>query len=197
MTQSTGNSEVLPPVSHGSGAAALRQRSGWITGFGVLLVALGAMAFSSVFAATIATVYFVGICMIAGGAAEIFIGFQAKSWSRFFLWVILGAIYLMAGLFAFANPLLAAGVLTLVLGASLVASGLLRIFLAFQMRAGTAWLWVVVSGLVTTFLGGMILAQWPQSSLYILGVFLSIDLIFAGLGWVSLGFALARHKPAL
>ena len=187
------DSRVMPPHGLGTGLAVLRQRSAWIIAFGAVLVVLGGLAFSSVFAATLISVYFVGISMMAAGLAEMIMGFQAKSWPRFFLWVILGGIYSVAGVFAVLNPLLAAGVLTLVLGASLVATGLLRIFLAFQMRAGSAWLWVVVSGAITAMLGGMILAQWPASSLYILGVFLSVDLVFTGVGWISLGMALSSH----
>ena len=188
------HSSVIPPHGLGSGLVVLRQRSGWIIAFGAVLVGLGALAFSSVFAATLISVYFVGLSMMAAGLAEMIMGFQAKSWSRFFLWVILGAVYAVAGVFAVLNPLLAAGVLTLVLGASLVATGLLRIFLAFQMRAGSAWLWVVVSGAITAMLGCMILAQWPASSIYVLGLFLSIDLVFTGVGWISLGMALRSHN---
>lgn len=184
------------PHSPGTGLSVFRHRAYWIIGFGVVLLALGVLAFSSVFAATVATVYFVGISMIAAGVAEIVMGLQMKSWSRFFFWIILGIIYTVSGVFAFTNPLLAAGVLTLVLGASLVATGLLRMFLAYQIKTGSAWLWVVVSGAITTLLGGMILAHWPWSSLYVLGVFLSIDLVFAGFGWISLGLALSRTNPA-
>ena len=178
----------------GMGLHALSARSGWIIAFGIALVALGIVAFGSVVTATIVSVFFVGMMMIFAGVVEIAVGFQAKSWSRFFLWMILGLAYAVAGMFALANPLLAAGVLTLLLGASLVATGLLRIVLAFQMKAGSAWGWVAVSGAITTALGAMILAQWPQSSLFILGLFLSIDLVVAGISWLSLGLALSRHK---
>jgi uncharacterized membrane protein HdeD (DUF308 family) len=34
------------------------------------------------------------------------------------------------------------------------------------------------------------LAHWPVSSLYILGLFLGIDLIMAGGAWIGLGFGL-------
>ena len=40
----------------------------------------------------------------------------------------------------------------------------------------------------------IILAHWPVSSLYILGLFLGIDLIFAGAGWIAVGFGLARRS---
>jgi uncharacterized membrane protein HdeD (DUF308 family) len=78
--------------------------------------------------------------------------------------------------------------LTLLLGVSLVASGIMRIVLAFSMKEGMPRIWVVVSGVITLLLGLIILAHWPVASLYILGLFLGIDLIFAGAGWLAVGF---------
>jgi uncharacterized membrane protein HdeD (DUF308 family) len=40
----------------------------------------------------------------------------------------------------------------------------------------------------------LILAHWPVSSLYILGLFLGIDLITAGAAWIGLGFGLRRAR---
>jgi uncharacterized membrane protein HdeD (DUF308 family) len=39
----------------------------------------------------------------------------------------------------------------------------------------------------------MILARWPVSSLYILGLFLGIDLLVAGLSWIGIGLGLKRR----
>jgi uncharacterized membrane protein HdeD (DUF308 family) len=171
----------------------------WLIVFGILLVALGALAFASVVTATIVSVYFVAITMVMAGAAEITLGLQPNSSRRKLTWVLLGILYVGAGLFAFFNPLLAAGVLTLLLGASLVGAGIVRFFLSFQMRSDRQWWWVALSATVTTFLGIMVLAQWPVSSLYILGVFLSADLIFAGVCWVTIGAAAlsSNDKPAM
>jgi uncharacterized membrane protein HdeD (DUF308 family) len=83
--------------------------------------------------------------------------------------------------------------LTVILGAALVATGVVRIVLAFQMQTGAPWAWVAISGVITTFLGAIILIHWPVSSLYVLGMFLGIDLLFAGAGWVSFGLALRRR----
>ena len=193
MTHTTPIDLSAPHIQESS-LTALRARSNWIIAFGAVLAALGALALGSVVTATFVTVYFVGIMMIAAGAAEMFVGFQAKAWGSFFFWIILGVLYAVAGIATLTNPLLAAGLLTLFLGASLIAAGLLRIFLAFQMQAGSSWGWVVVSGAVTALLGVCILAQWPVSSLYTLGVFLSVDLLLAGMGWMSLGMTLSRQK---
>jgi uncharacterized membrane protein HdeD (DUF308 family) len=61
------------------------------------------------------------------------------------------------------------------------------------MKEGMPWIWVVVSGLITLLLGLIILAHWPVASLYILGLFLGIDLIFAGVGWLAVGFGLGKR----
>ncbi len=178
--------QVLSPDEQ---IAVLPIRPIWLAIFGVLLVALGAFAFVSVVTATIVSVYFVAIGMVMAGAAEITLGLQSRSPRRMLTWVLLGVLYVGAGLFAFFNPLLAAGVLTLLLGASLIGAGIVRLLLSFQMRSDRQWWWVALSAVVTTILGIMVLAQWPASSLYILGVFLSADLILAGLGWVMIGGA--------
>jgi uncharacterized membrane protein HdeD (DUF308 family) len=52
------------------------------------------------------------------------------------------------------------------------------------------WVAVVLSGVITLLLGLVIVVHWPVSSLYILGLFLAIDLIIAGAGWIALGLGL-------
>ncbi|MGO4716857.1 HdeD family acid-resistance protein [Bradyrhizobium sp. 2TAF24] len=190
MTSATDN---LQPNDLRSGIAPLRAKWGWIVALGVVYLITGIIALGSVVMATVASVLVVGAMMIVAGVAEVIGAFQFKSWGKFLLWALLGVLYVIAGFVTFENPLLAAALLTLILGASLVASGIMRIVLAFSMKEQTPWGWVVVSGIITAVLGLLILARWPVSSLYILGMFLGIDLIFAGVSWISLGFGLRRH----
>ncbi|MEW6644811.1 MAG: HdeD family acid-resistance protein [Pseudomonadota bacterium] len=185
--------DSMNPNDLRAGIAPLRAKWGWIVALGVVYLITGVIALGSVVMATVASVLVVGVMMIIAGVAEVIGAFQFKSWGKFLLWVLLGALYVVAGFVAFENPLLAAALLTLILGASLVASGVMRIVLAFSMKEQTPWGWVVVSGIITAVLGLLILARWPVSSLYILGMFLGIDLIIAGASWISLGFGL-RHR---
>ena len=53
---------------------------------------------------------------------------------------------------------------------------------------------VALSAVITLLLGLLILARWPINSVYILGLFLGIDLIVAGAGWIGLGFGLHRER---
>jgi uncharacterized membrane protein HdeD (DUF308 family) len=190
----TNASDTLINPQAGSEMAPLRAKWGWIVALGVVYLLAGFIALGSVVMATVASVFVVGVMMIIAGVAEVVSAFQVKSWGKFLLWVLLGALYIVAGFVTFENPLLAAALLTLILGASLVASGIMRVILAFSMKQETPWIWILLSGVITLLLGLLILAHWPVSSLYILGLFLGFDLIMAGAGWIGLGFGLHRGR---
>jgi uncharacterized membrane protein HdeD (DUF308 family) len=182
--------DTLIPSS--SDVAPLRAKSGWIVALGVAFVIAGLVALGSVVMATVASVFIVGVMMMIAGVAEVINAFQFKTWGRFLLWVLLGVLYIVAGFVTLENPLLAAAMLTLVLGVILVASGIMRIVLALGMRKEKPWIWIALSGVITLLLGLLILAHWPVSGLYILGIFLGIDLLFAGAGWIAVGMGLRR-----
>jgi len=176
----------------GTDVAPLRAKWGWIVALGFVYLIAGFVALGSIVMATVASVLVVGVMMIVAGIAEIINAFQIKSWGKFLVWALLGVLYVVAGFLTFENPLLAAALLTLMLGASLLASGIVRIFLAFSMKREMPWIWVALSGVITLVLGIVILAHWPVNRVYILGLFLGIDLIMAGAGWIGLGFGLHR-----
>ncbi len=186
-------SSTLNPTTFESELEPLRAKSGWIIALGIVYVIAGFVALGSVVFATVVTVFIVGVMMLIAGVAEVINAFQVKSWGKFLLWLLLGVLYIIAGFVTFENPLFAAALLTLMLGFALVASGIMRIILAFSMKEGAPWVWVLLSGAVTLLLGLVILTHWPVSGLYILGLLLGIDLIFAGTSWIGVGFGLRRR----
>jgi uncharacterized membrane protein HdeD (DUF308 family) len=174
------------------GFGELRGRWGWFAAFGVLLMIAGFIALMSVVLATVVSVLVVGFMMIVSGVVEIVHGFQMKRWSRFFMWVLIGVFYLIAGLIVVWNPLLASVALTLALGIFLLIAGIIRIVLATQMRGDSPWGWVLLSGIITLLLGLIIIIHWPVSSLFVLGIFLGVDLMIAGASWLGAALALRR-----
>jgi uncharacterized membrane protein HdeD (DUF308 family) len=190
----TSSSDILRTSN--AGIEPLQAKWGWIVALGIVYLLAGLIALGSVMSATVASVLVVGIMMIVAGVAEVINAFQVKGWGKFLLWILLGVLYIVAGFVTFENPLLAAALLTLMLGVALVASGIMRIILAFGMKQETPWTWVALSGAITLLLGVMILAHWPISSLFVLGLFLGIDLVVAGAGWIGIGLSLRRHGQA-
>ncbi|WP_425376094.1 HdeD family acid-resistance protein [Roseiarcus fermentans] len=180
--------------SPGAGAATsiapLRDKWGWIVALGVVYLIAGFIALGSVVEATAATVFIVGVMVIVAGVFQMIHAFQVKTWGRFAFLLILGVLYVIAGFVFIDSPFLTAVWLTLLLGAALAASGLVRLYLAFNMKHGSHWMLVAVSALITLLLGVIILAHWPNSAIYTLGIFLGVDLVFAGAGWIGLGLGL-------
>ena len=163
----------------------------WSVAFGVLLCLAGGVALGSMTMTTIASMFIVGVIMAVSGIGEIIHGFAMRSWGKFFLWIAIGLLYVIAGFSAIKNPMLAAGIFTLVIGISLIVSGIMRILLGFSLP-DHAPIIILLSGTLSILIGGMIVAQWPFSSFWIIGAFIGIDLFFAGMTWIGLGFA-SRH----
>jgi uncharacterized membrane protein HdeD (DUF308 family) len=187
MTSAT---NTHPSPSRSLALQPLRGKWGWIVALGVIYVIVGLVALGSIVTATVASVFLVGAMMVVAGIAEVFNAFQIRTWGKFVLWLLLGALYIFAGIVTFRNPLLAAVLLTFLLGLALIASGAMRLVLAFSMKESVPWIWVAFSGAVTLLLGLVILARWPVSSVYILGLFLGIDLVIAGASWIGIGLDL-------
>ena len=183
-------------ATHSLGAAIEELRGKWgaIVAFGLLLIVLGAAALAFTVAATVATVTVNGVFFLVAGAAEIGIGAHAQRWSNFFLWVVGGVLYILAGLFCIINPLFASFALTLALGVGLIAAAVVRVYLAFQLPSRQQRGAVLLAALVTFLLGIVIVMHWPWDSVYILGTLLGVDLIFHGAGWVMFGMGLRERR---
>ena len=178
------------PGTISASSTEIRDKWGWFVAVGVAFVVLGTIAFLNVFVATVASVYFIGLLMLIGGAIQIAEAFGVKSWGSFLIWLLSGILYAAAGILAFMNPLLASLELTLALAIVLVASGLMRIWIGIKERPGNNWGWIVAAGVVTLILGIIVALGWPVNSLWVLGLFLAVDLIFQGWSFIAFGLAL-------
>jgi uncharacterized membrane protein HdeD (DUF308 family) len=194
MDMSNSSSGAAEIHSLGGAIHHLRAKWGAIVAFGILLIVLGVAAAVFALAATIATVTINGVVFLIAGVAEIGIGMHSQSWSRLFLWVIGGVLYLLVGLVCIFNPIFASAALTLMLGAGLVAAGAVRVYLAFQLPADHPRSMVLLAGAVTILLGLIIVAHWPADSIWVLGTLLGVDLLFNGAGWVSFGLGLRARR---
>ncbi|MDX3905520.1 MAG: HdeD family acid-resistance protein [Pigmentiphaga sp.] len=174
---------------------ALGAHWGWFVGLGILLLLLGLAAGIYVIAATVASVLFVGVMMLVAGIGQLIQAWRVKNWRGFLLWTLSGVLYGVAGGLALYNPIAGAAVLTLLLGAFLIAAGALRLWIWFQHRSQHGWGWLALSGAITLLAGVLIAIGWPANSLWILGLLLAFDLLFQGITLVLLGLALRKGRP--
>jgi uncharacterized membrane protein HdeD (DUF308 family) len=165
---------------------------GWFVALGVLLLACSFIAFGNLFVATVVSVYYVGMLMLIGGIVYLVHAFQVRTWEHILTWTLSGLLYTLAGIFAFLNPILASAVLTLLLAVTLVVAGVLRIWVGRRLKSSRGWGWILFGGIVTVLAGVVVALGWPVNSLWILGLFLAIDLCFQGWTLVAFGFSIKK-----
>jgi uncharacterized membrane protein HdeD (DUF308 family) len=178
--------------AHTLGDAIVKVRAswGWFVALGIGLLILGIIAAANLLTATVASVLFVGVLMLIGGVAQIVLAFRVKTWGRFLFWLLSGILYAAGGVLAFVNPLLASTFLTLLLAFSLIFAGALRISVGFGTRPDKGWGWIVAAGVLTALAGIVIAVGWPVNSVWVLGLFLAVDLMFQGWSYIAFGLAL-------
>jgi uncharacterized membrane protein HdeD (DUF308 family) len=169
-----------------AGLGELQHKWGWLMTLGIVMVILGVLALGTEVQATFITVGVLGWLMMIGGAVLIVNSFWSRRWSGFFLHLLMGILYLVVGLLITANPAVGAITLTLLLAAFFLFSGLFRMCMAVAMRY-PKWGWGLFSGIITFALGVLIWAQWPLSGLWVIGLFIGIDMIIYG--WSLIMFA--------
>lgn len=162
----------------------------WFILIGIICTVLGILGLGMTVTLTFISIEVYGFLLIMGGASHIVGGLFARPWSNAMLHGLSGMLYLLAGVFVVTEPLLVAGILTLLLSIALIVGGALRIVLAFQHRRVLTWLGLALGGLVTMLVGIYIFRRWPWDSVWVIGLFLAIDLFVQGLSWIALGLNL-------
>ena len=170
----------------------LKKNWGWFLALGILFIILGFIGLGMMVALTIASVVFFGVLLVIAAVAQIINAFKGKGWKSI-TWHILSAIlYGLAGVVIFIDPLVASLIFTLVLGFLILLVGITRIVMAFHIRGAKGWGWPVVSGIISVLLGIMIIAQWPVSGLWVIGLFVAIEMIMSGWSYIFLALAARR-----
>jgi uncharacterized membrane protein HdeD (DUF308 family) len=172
-------------------AEHVRGKWGWFLALGILMLIFGIVAFLNLFLATVASVFYIGAMMFVGGAFQLVHSFQVKGWSEAIYWGLSGLLYTIAGILAFWNPALTAVILTLFMAVALVIAGAVRTWVGFRMRPMRGSGWVIFGGIVTIIAGVIIAIGWPVNSLWILGLFLAVDLTLQG--WAMIAVAMAAR----
>jgi uncharacterized membrane protein HdeD (DUF308 family) len=173
----------------------LRDRWFWfvLLGIGLMVLGFGVLTYTGMVWATLVTALIFGCFMVAGGIVYIVGAFFTRGWGGFFLSLLAGVLYLATGVILIDHPLDAAILYTLLLAVFFFVGGLFRIVGALAGRF-QHWGWMLLNGIVTLVLGVLIWRQWPLSGLYVIGLFLGIDLVISGVNYVALGLT-ARKLP--
>jgi len=168
----------------------------WVVALvGVAFVLMGLFVLGNLVLATIVSAIFFAAALAVGGIFQVFHAFSAKGWGGFLLDLLIGLLYIAAGVVLAMNPVVTSFALTLLFAAFLLASGIFRLTLAWRHWHVFGWL-LVASGLIGIAAGIVILMSFPGAALWVLGLCLAVDLLVHGFWWLLFGFNLRAAQAA-
>jgi len=172
----------------------IQKHWGWFLVLGILLIVGGVAAIAFPILSSVGAVIVLGIILIVSGIFTIVGAFWAGKWSAFLLQVLIGILYLIAGIVMDDLPLQSMEVLSLFMAAFFIVAGVFRVVVALAERF-PKWGWALLNGVVTLLVGLIILESYPISALWAIGVLVGVELLFNGWTWVMLSLAL-RDAPS-
>src|SRR5262249_50890755 len=158
---------------------------------GVVMVILGLLAAASPFIATLVVETFAGWLFLTGGVVGLAALFTTRSVPGF-VWALVSAVLaVLIGAFLVWRPLARLLTLTIALALFFPAHGVVQILtsLAHRQVLPRSWPWMAISGIADLILAGLIIAGWPGSVAWALGLLVGINLFLSGLALVATAIA--------
>jgi uncharacterized membrane protein HdeD (DUF308 family) len=162
---------------------------GWFLAFGIGMLLLGVAAVVRSVTATVVSMLFFGWLLVLASGIEIAQAVMVGRWAGFFQHLLAAILFGVAGLLLITRPLKSAEVVTLFMGMFFLVGGLFQLVGSVAL-ALPGWGWQAADGVITFVLGLLVLAGWPASGLWVIGLFLGIDLILYGGAWIALALGL-------
>ena len=156
---------------------------------GLALFVVGSLCIIDPLIASLASVSALGFLLIAAGIIQVVSSFWAGKWSGMLLHMLIGVLYGVVGYMIVDEPGLSTLLVTKFIAIFLIISGIFRIVSAMIVRFQD-WGWVLLNGGVSLLLGIIINRQLPEAALWVIGLFIGIEMIFNGWAWLMLACGL-------
>jgi uncharacterized membrane protein HdeD (DUF308 family) len=172
-----------------AGITEIRSSWGWFLAFGILLIILGGTCIFYTATATSIAVQVIGWLLMISGVFALLQGIQVHNWKGFFLYLLSALLRGFTGYLLIRYTDSGAAAMTLVLASFFIVGGIFRATGAAMLQF-PGWGWASFSGILSFVLGVMLLIQLPTTSLWFIGLFVGIDMIFDGVAFIGLASAI-------
>ena len=164
----------------------VKKRSAWSIAMGVLTAVLGAFLIIYPFATAMVTTVLLGWILVLVGVAQFVFALHTQTVGSFFLKLLLGILYAIAGIALAFLPIEGVMVLTGVLGTLLLIQAGMLTVTAFQMKPLDGWGWFLADAIASLLLGILIFAKWPNSSLWAIGTLVGVAVLIGGISRIMI-----------
>ncbi len=158
---------------------------------GVVLIILGILAIAYPWVATIAVDIYIGWLFLIAGVVGLIALFAAEDIAAFLWTLVTAALAVVLGVLLIWKPAAGAMSLTFALSAFFFAEGVFQVItsIAYRKAIPSGWGWLLASGVCDLILVAIIVASWPLSAAWTLGLLAGVNLLTSGVAIVMAGMA--------
>jgi uncharacterized membrane protein HdeD (DUF308 family) len=169
-----------------------KQITRWYIAAAVLFIVLGIFGIIEPGVAGLGVTLLVGWLLIFGGVGHIIAAFKGHGPKQVFFQGLIAIVYLIGGFYFLTHMLMATATLTLLLAGVILVEGVLEVISYFRIKGEGASGWLLLNGIITLLLGGLIWFHWPSSSVWAIGTLVGINLLVTGISRLMFGMAVRK-----
>jgi uncharacterized membrane protein HdeD (DUF308 family) len=182
----------MSATASASVSTIVKKSLGWSIALSVMMILAGIFAIVLPPIAGIAITILVGWLLVFSGGAHLVFGWQTRETGGLIWELLVGILYLIAGLYLLINPLMGVVSLTLALAIYLFVEAVLEFILAVRFRPMPGSGWLFVDAIITLVLAIMIWRTWPSSTAWAIGILVGVSMLFSGMSRLMLSVAARR-----
>jgi uncharacterized membrane protein HdeD (DUF308 family) len=166
--------------------------TGWYLAAAVLFIVLGIFGIVEPGVAGLGVTLLVGWLLIFGAVFHFIAAFKGGGAKQIIFQVLVGILYLIGGFYFLSHTIMGTATLTLLLAGIILAEGVIEVISYFRQRKEGASGWLLLNGIITLLLGGLIWFHWPSSTVWAIGTLVGVNLLMTGITRLMFGLAVRK-----
>lgn len=164
----------------------------WSIVLSVLMIIAGILAIASPYYAGLAITVVVGWLLLISAVLHLVYAFRGGRATAVVWEILLAIVYALIGFYILANPRIGLASLTFAIAFYLFVEAILEFALSYQLRNESGAGWMLVDGIITMILAFLIWANWPNSSVWAVGIIVGVSMLFSGITRVMITSTVRR-----
>jgi uncharacterized membrane protein HdeD (DUF308 family) len=181
-----------PMEGLGSPLGVAKKITGWYIAAAVLFIVLGIFAIIEPGVAGLGVTLLVGWLLMIGAVFHFIAAFKGGGAKQVIFQVLIGILYAIGGIYFLTHTIMGTATLTLLLAGIILAEGVIEVISYFRMKSEGASGWLLLNGIITLLLGGLIWFHWPSSTVWAIGTLVGVNLLMTGITRLMFGMAVRK-----
>ncbi|HEX7798634.1 MAG TPA: DUF308 domain-containing protein [Vicinamibacterales bacterium] len=159
----------------------VKTATSWSMALGVLMIIAGILAIAAPYYAGLTVTAVVGWLLLISAVLHLVYAFRGGGATAVIWEILLAAAYGLIGIYVLRNLGIGLASLTFAIAFFLFVEAILELALSYQLRTESGAGWILVDGIITMILAFLIWANWPNSSVWAVGVIVGVSMLFSGI----------------